>query len=311
MKESSCWNRREFIKTALVVGGGSLVLSKIPENLYANNSEKKITILHTNDTHSRIEAFDNISSKYYGLGGVAARATMINKIRSEEKNVLLFDAGDIFQGSPYFNYFKGEVELKAMSEMKYTAATIGNHEFDLGIENIKDQLRFADFPFVISNYDFSNTPLENKTIKNLIVEKDDIKIGIYGLGIELQGLVSDHLFGNTKYIDPYLVSKEQQQYLKEEKTCDLIICLSHLGYDYESDKVSDVKIAKASEYLDLIIGGHTHTFMKKPAEINNINNKICRIFQVCWGGINLGRIDFIFDKKKALKTVNAFIGKVV
>jgi len=184
-------NRRKFIKQTLIGSLGLTILNLIPFRSFAANKKKytKITILHTNDVHSHIEPFPTKDPKYPGLGGAARRATLINKIRSEEKNVLLFDAGDIFQGTPYFNKYKGELDFKLMSLMQYDAATIGNHDFDNGIEGLNDMLPFAKFPFVNANYDFKNTVLKDKIHEHITFLKDGVKIGVFGLGVELDGLV--------------------------------------------------------------------------------------------------------------------------
>ena len=181
-----------------------------------------------------------------GLGGASRRARLIEQIRAEEEQVLLLDAGDIFQGTPYFNYFEGELEFKLMSAMGYDAATIGNHDFDAGIEKLEEQLPHADFPFLISNYDFSDTVMNGKTQGYKIFHKGPLKIGVFGLGIELEGLVPKNLYGNTQYQDPIKVAKEYAGKLKQDKKCDYVICLSHLGHRYSGDKVSDIDIAAAS-----------------------------------------------------------------
>ncbi|MEA3494539.1 MAG: metallophosphatase [Bacteroidota bacterium] len=296
MEESKKINRRKFIRNSVYAGAGIWLSSKIPFNSFAKNDVKKITILSTNDTHSRIEPFPMDGSRNQGLAGCARRATLIKKIRKEEKNVLLFDAGDIIQGTPYFNYFNGELEFKLMSEMKYDGAVIGNHEFDAGLNTLAKNIKNSSFPFIISNYDVSETPLKNLTINNKVFEMDGIKIGVFGLGIELQGLVSESLYKNIKYLDPTKVAIEQENILKNEKKCDLIICISHLGFDYESNKINDIKIAQKTNYINYIISGHTHTFMKKPEIIENAEGAECQIFQQGFAGIYLGRMDFYFEK---------------
>jgi 5'-nucleotidase len=299
MGEYELWNRRQFIKTT-VLAGGIVLLSRIPVMGNFLTDFKKITILHTNDFHSHLDPIPIDGSRNQGLGGIAARSDLIRKIRSMERNVLLFDAGDMFQGTPYFNYFKGEVELKAMSEMGYNAATLGNHEFDAGIESLARVLQFANFPIITSNYNFSDTPLAGKTIPNKIFDIDGIRIGVYGLGIEFNGLVPDKLIGNSKYLDALSVALEQENYLKNEKSCDMIICLSHLGLEYSDKKISDVFLAKNTIFTNLIIGGHTHKYMKEPMAIINLDKKICNVFQAGCNGLMLGRIDFYFSGTKSI-----------
>src|SRR5690554_1123119 len=291
--------RREFIqKTALtsVMAG----ISTLPLMSFSTKKNKHITILHTNDTHSHIDPFEASHPKNPNMGGVARRATLVEKIRRENPNTLLLDAGDIFQGTPYFNYYGGELELKLMSMMKYDVSTLGNHEFDNGLEGFLAPLPHANFDFINSNYDFSNTILDGYIKKHKIFEVDGIKIGIFGLGIELSGLVSKANYKETKYLDPIEIAQDMTRFLKNEKKCDLIICLSHLGYRYNSDKISDLALASQTKDIDLIIGGHTHTFLSKPTIVKNIENKSVIINQVGCFGINLGRIDFYFETNKTI-----------
>jgi len=307
-------NRREFLKL-LLAGGAVAGLGNLPFTSEAKKGYVKITILHTNDTHSRIEPFPAEDPRYPNMGGFVRRAALIKEIKRNEENVLLFDSGDVFQGSPYFNYYDGEVEFKLMSEMGYNAGTIGNHEFDNGLESLAQQLKFANFPFICSNYDFANTPLQDKTLPYKVFEIDGVKIGVFGLGIELQGLVLDWAFGNTKYIDPAVKAAEMSYILKKELKCDLIVCLSHLGFSYQTKKISDIALAKQSKNIDVILGGHSHTFLDKPVIFRNSDSKEVIIAQVGWGGIKLGRIDFYLKKGSKLKiasanTINIFNNQV-
>ncbi|GAB7256502.1 bifunctional UDP-sugar hydrolase/5'-nucleotidase [uncultured Polaribacter sp.] len=291
--------RRNFIKQL----GGAAALSMVDSlaiPLISGNTQRQITILHTNDTHSHIEPFDADHSRNPNRGGVARRATIIEKIRQENKNTLLLDAGDIFQGTPYFNYFGGELEFKLMSMLKYDVATIGNHDFDNSIEGLYKQLPNAKFDFVSANYDFKNTVLDTHVKPYKVIVKDDIKIGIFGLGIELEGLVGKKMYKETGYLDPIEITQDITKRLKNEENCDLIICLSHLGYYYKNNpnKISDLNLAKATKDIDLIIGGHTHTFLPKPTIVKNLDDKNILVNQVGAYGINLGRIDFYFDENK-------------
>ena len=300
-------NRRSFLKR---VSLGAVGLTIFNHKLLAQEDLIKITILHTNDMHSRIEPFS--SGKFKGFGGMAQRSSIIEEIRKKEKNVLLFDAGDIFQGTPYFNYYGGELEFKLMSEMKYDAATLGNHDFDNGLDGLKKQLKHASFPFLTSNYDFKKTILRNKFKSYKVFEKQGVKIGVFGLGIKLDGLVPKELYKETKYIDPILVANKVSDKLKNKLNCDLVICLSHLGLEYQSNKVSDIMVAKNTKNIDLIIGGHTHTFLEKPIITTNLENKKVIINQVGWGGINIGKIDFIFKQNKTnfdVKKSSIFVKK--
>ena len=303
-------NRKEFLKT---VGGGTLALSLAPNLVFASqksildrNAAYKLTVLHTNDQHSRIEPFDSSYSRNPNQGGFARRATLIQQIRSQEKNVLLLDAGDIFQGTPYFNFYGGELEFKLMSMMGYDAATMGNHDFDNGLEGFLKALPNAKFPFITSNYDFSNTILDGKTEKYKIFKKDGIKVGLFGVGIELDGLVGKKQYQETKYLNPVEIAQHYADFLRKEKGCDLVICLSHIGYDYrdDADKISDKKLAAQTDNIDLILGGHTHTFLPEPLTFTNKSGKNVLVNQVGWAGLLLGRIDFYFDKNKSLQNIS-------
>jgi len=258
---------------------------------------KRITILHTNDVHSHIEPFSKDHSEFPNKGGFERRSTIINKIRKENPNTLLLDAGDIFQGTPYFNFYGGEIEFKLMSMLKYDAITIGNHDFDNGIDGLEKQLPNAKFDIISSNYDFTNTVLDSKINDYKIYNKSGIKIGVFGLGIELEGLVSKDLYKETKYLDPIEIANDTAKKLKETENCDLVICLSHLGYKYEKvpDRICDVNLAKETKDIDLIIGGHTHTFMNEPLITYNKAGKKVLINQAGCFGLYLGRIDFLFD----------------
>ncbi|MFO8147777.1 MAG: bifunctional metallophosphatase/5'-nucleotidase [Bacteroidota bacterium] len=286
--------RRNFIQqtaaTGAFIGLGGLSLS------FSENYKKHITILHTNDVHSHIEPLSPNDPRNPNMGGVARRATLIENVRNENPNTLLLDAGDIFQGTPFFNFYGGELEFKLMSKLKYDASTIGNHDFDNGIDGLYAQLPHADFDFISSNYDFSNTVMNEHVLPHRIFKKDGVRIGIFGLGVELQGLVNAHLYKETKYLDPVEIATDMSRILKEDKKCDIVICLSHLGHSYKSDKISDVKLAAATENIDLIIGGHTHTFLEKPeVHSNKVGEKVL-INQVGCYGLYLGRIDFYLDK---------------
>lgn len=267
--------------------------------------KRKLVILHTNDTHSRLEPFPLDGGKFEGQGGVAARAALIEQIRAEEEHVLLLDAGDIFQGTPYFNLYKGEPEIKALSMMRYDAITMGNHDFDAGIENFAQQLAHANFPVLVANYDFTDTPLEGKTQPYTIIKKNGLKIGLFGLGIQLRGLVPEDAYGKTKYLEPIQMANSVAHRLKKKENCDMVICLSHLGYEYDYNKISDKILAKETDNIDLIIGGHTHTFLDEPTVMKNKSGNEIIINQVGWAGLRLGRLDYSFNHKKSSKLSKA------
>ncbi|NEV93100.1 bifunctional metallophosphatase/5'-nucleotidase [Psychroflexus sp. YR1-1] len=290
-------NRSKFIKTTgaatgFLAAGGLGVLSAFKPSAFS----KHLTILHTNDVHSHIDPFPANDSRYANLGGVSRRYTYIQQVRSENPNTLVLDAGDAFQGTPYFNFYGGELEYKLMSKLGYHASTIGNHEFDNGIANIAAQLQHAEFDLLSSNYNFSNTVLDGLVKSHQIYEVNGQNVGVFGLGIQLEGLVSKDLYKETEYLNPVEIAQEQTRILKQDLNCDLVICLSHLGYSYRSDKIDDLKLAALTKDIDLIIGGHTHTFLEKPSLVENLEGRKVLVNQVGWGGINVGRIDFYFDE---------------
>ncbi|MDV6169979.1 metallophosphatase [Flavobacterium sp. DG1-102-2] len=290
--------RRDFIqKTA---AGSALVLGGLSLNSFSAPNIKKITILHTNDVHSHIDPFPVDDPKYPNMGGAARRATAIQQIRQENPNTLLLDAGDVFQGTPYFNYYGGELEFKLMSMMQYDLCTMGNHDFDNGLEGFHKQLPHAKFDFVSANYDFKNTILDGIIKPYKIFIKDGIKIGVFGLGIELSGLVEKKNYKETVYNDPLGVAQDMARILRHTEKCDLVICLSHLGFMYkdESSKISDLTLARNTKDIDLIIGGHTHTFLTKPYIEKNADGKEVLVNQVGCYGLNLGQIDFYFEEGK-------------
>ena len=301
MKQS----RRSFLKT--LTGGGALLgMGFLTSSFTSKKSEKvKIVILHTNDVHSHLEPFPANDPKYAGLGGVERRAALIKQIRATEKNVVLLDAGDIFQGTPYFNMYGGEVEMKLMSAMGYDASAIGNHDFDGGLENLAKQLTHATFPLLCANYDFTGTPMEGKTVPYKIFEKEGVKVGVFGLGIEMAGLIDSRMYGKTVYLDPIVKSAEMVKELRDNQKCDVVVCLSHLGFKYENDKVSDMVLAKKSRGIDVIIGGHTHTFLDKATIVKNREDQDVAVAQVGWAGIRLGKIEITTDKKSKEKTIES------
>ncbi|MBI3510075.1 MAG: metallophosphatase [Bacteroidetes bacterium] len=301
-------SRRDFIRMMASAGsllGLGMLTSSFRKDEEQDDKHVRIVILHTNDVHSHIDPFPDNDPKYPGLGGVERRATLINEIRAQEPNIILIDAGDIFQGTPYFNMYGGEVEMKLMTKMGYEASAIGNHDFDGGLDNLAKQLEHASFPLLCANYDFTGTPMEGKTQDYKIFEREGVKVGVFGLGIELAGLVDSRLYGKTIYLDPIVKSAEMVKTLKDDKKCDIVICLSHLGYKYENDKVSDVKLAKESRDIDVIIGGHTHTFLDKPVVITNRKGKEVHVAQVGWAGIRLGKIIITTNKKSRKKSLES------
>ncbi len=296
----SAMNRRHFIRN-VAAGSAGIGLALTPFDLLASDDFVTISILHTNDLHCHIEPFGEGNERYVNKGGLARISELVKQQRAVNPNTLLFDAGDMFQGTPYFNYFKGELMLKVMSAAGYDLGTIGNHEFDNGLKGIADPLPNAKFPIISSNYDFSDTLLAGKFDRYRIFTRNGIKIGVYAVGIELEGLVSKRNYGNTVFNDPVRVALEMESFLKNEKECDLVICLSHLGLKYKSNKVSDLVLAAETSATDLIIGGHTHTYLEEPMVEKNKAGEPVIVNQAWWGGLMVGKIDFVFDRNQKHK----------
>lgn len=284
--------RRKFIRNTLIAGAG---LYAMPS--FAQSDIKKLTILHTNDMHCHFEPFSENDPKYPGKGGMNRISAYVKKLRQHDSELLMLDSGDFSQGTPYYNFYNGEVVLKLMSEIGYDASTIGNHEFDSGLESFGNVMQYANFPLVSSNYDFSQTPVAGMIKKHLVIEKKGIRIGVYGLGIELQGLVGQSVRGNTVYNDPLESALEIEDYLRYEEKCDFVICLSHLGYKYDTPQVCDEQLAQKTFETDLILGGHTHTFLDSPVEFTNKNKRPVVVNQVGWAALMLGQLEFFFEQK--------------
>jgi 5'-nucleotidase len=300
-------DRRRFLLQS-TKAAGALAFSP---SLLAQPEFGRLTILHTNDMHSRIDPFPMNGGRNQGLGGMSKRAALIDSIRAEKEHILLLDSGDIFQGTPYFNFFGGELEFKLMSKMGYDYSTVGNHDFDGGIDGLVKQMPHAKFKFLCSNYDFRNTEMEGHSLAFDIVQKGDFKIGLFGLGIELEGLVPKKLYTETQYLDPIRVAQQTADILKNDHKCDMVICLSHLGYDYGGKKICDVLLAQGTNGIDLILGGHTHTFMQRPDIRRNNKGDEVIINQVGFGGILLGQLDFYLErnkKNKCIRCKNSLIG---
>ncbi len=302
-------NRRNFLKQT-ILGGGALTLGLIPNELFASGELVKLTVMHTNDIHCHIDPFPESNAEFPGRGGMVRLASLISKTRAENPNMLLLDAGDMFQGTPYFNYFKGDLILKLMSQMGYDAGTIGNHEFDNGLTDIASAFQFAKFPIISSNYDFSDTILSGRVKKYHILKKGGIKIGIYGLGIELDGLVGKLNYGNTRYLDPLATTINMEHLLKKDHNCDFVICLSHLGIHYEHNKISDSSLAPQTKYTDLIVGGHSHTFLEKPLEFKNADGQLVMVNQAGWAALAAGKIEFVFDRTRKKKIFSADVNNL-
>lgn len=305
-------NRRRFLKHSGLTGIGAGLMGLVPDTLLASRDEHIcLTIMHTNDTHARIEPFSKNDPQYAGMGGVARRATLIKQIRSQNPNNLLLDAGDVFHGTPYFNKFNGALDFRVMSRMGYDACNIGNHEFDNGVKGFCDVADKANFPFVSANYNFGGTDMSH-VVQDFITKKvGDVKVGIFGLGVDFKDRVLPHLHKGVSNLDPVTTSRNIVSVLRQSHHCDMIICLSHLGYSYDDNRVSDRVIARQVDGIDLIIGGHTHTFLDMPEVIEKSDGSKTLITQVGFAGIVLGRIDYTFNPGKKITNavaVNQSIG---
>jgi len=285
-------SRRSFIKHASLA---STSLLFPPLFTLEQNGFEKLTILYTNDWHSRIEPFPADHPIYGNKGGAARRAALISEIKKTEKNVIVLDAGDMIQGTPYFNFFGGELEIDLMNKMGYHAATLGNHDFDNGLIGLEKLIRRAQFKILNCNYDLSDTVINNLVYPYQIFKAGKVKIGVTGVGIELNGLVPSPNIKGLVYQNPINKANETATFLKKEKGCAVVICLSHLGFEYKTNKVSDKALAASSKNIDFILGGHTHTYLENFVEISNLNNQIVSISQMGWAGLYLGRIDLIFQ----------------
>lgn len=242
-----------------------------------------LTILHTNDTHSQVEPLDN------NQGGYARRMGMIAEERKADKNLLLVDAGDFCEGTPYFNYYHGRVELEAMNRMRYDAATLGNHEFDNGLDTLAVALRTAKFPIVCANYDFTGTALEGLVKPYTIVRKGGLKIGIFGLGCNPKGIISDKNFAPAVYLDPYPVAQQTVDALRAEE-CDIIVCLSHMGTCGKApEDVCDTALVSHTRGIDVVIGGHTHKLYDN-LRVANLDGDSIPVCQMGRYGVYLGKI---------------------
>lgn len=256
--------------------------------------ETLITILHTNDTHSQIDPLPANDPNYPGKGGVARRATLVKRVRQENPNTLLIDAGDVFQGTPYFNLYKGEVEYKAMSLVGYDAGTLGNHDFDNGVAGLAAAMKFATFDFVSANYDVRGSAIENRVKTHVVRELGGVRVGLFGLGISPSGLITAENFKPLKYLDPVGAARDMTRLLRQQERCALVLCMSHLGYYPQSKRreIGDTQVAEQVDGIDFIAGGHTHTFMEKPVLQKTPSGKETIIFQVGKSGIYVGRVDF-------------------
>lgn len=283
-----------FIGLALLTVQPTLLQAKGKKT---SKPAKQLVVLHTNDTHSCVMPLNpNLADTAMAdRGGYLRRIAMINEERKVDPDLLLFDSGDFSQGSPYYSLFKGDVEVGLMNEMKYDAATIGNHEFDFGIDNMVRLFKMAKFPIVCANYDFTGTELAGIVKPYTIIYRKGVKIGVFGLCPELKGLVSTANYGCIKYEDPIAKGKEMAEFLKKKEKCDVIICLSHLGWDI--DGIDDTEMVPGTRYIDLVLGGHSHTYFKNLEFLKNLDGKLVPIDQNGKSAIWVGKMVLDLNKK--------------
>lgn len=284
-------NRRIFIKnSATFLASGILVrfsqaLPKVKNSLQ---------IIHTNDFHSRFLPFPANHRRHAKQGGIAGLTTLINTIRNQHEYVCLFDSGDVFQGTPYFNVFKGHPELQWMQRMNYDATTLGNHDFDMGTDHLFSLRKLYHTPTVLLNYNYIREEANNVIEPYKIIKKGPLKIGITGVCIDLVGLQGETNRSSFSYLDPIELVESQVQHLRKKEHCDVVILLSHLGFQYDSEKIDDIKLAQQTAGIDVILGGHTHTFLDEPLVVKNKLGKPVVINQAGWAGLQLGRIQLEF-----------------
>jgi 5'-nucleotidase len=307
-------NRRNFLTGSLALGsivaahrGFGFLTSGNADSSFST-TDTVLTILHTNDTHSQIDPLP-ANDRNAGKGGVARRATLVKRIRRENPNTLLIDSGDVLQGTPYFNFFKGEVEYKAMSAIGYDVGTLGNHEFDNGVESLAAALKFANFDIVSTNYDVKGTALEGLVKPHVVKTVAGIRVGLFGLGISPVALIDPVNFKGVTFLDPVIAARDAVKTLRGKENCSLVVCMSHLGYMEKprEGRVGDQQLAAQVDGIDFIAGGHTHTFMEKPVMQTQPCGKPTMIFQVGKSGIYVGRVDFTFRNAKVAKVAASLI----
>lgn len=258
---------------------------------------KKLLILHTNDTHSCVMPLKTTlaDTLQAGRGGFLRRLAMLDQERQKNPDLLLFDSGDFSQGSSYYSMFKGDVEVGLMNMMRYDAATIGNHEFDFGMENMARLFRMADFPIVCANYDFTGTCVEGLVKPYVVIRRNGVKIGVFGLSPKMKGLVSDKNCVGVKYLDPVKAAQKTADLLKNKEKCDLVVCISHLGWNIGGD--DDVLVMKNTRNIDIVLGGHSHSYFKQEKWVKNLDGVSVPNDQNGKSGIFVGRLEVEMKKK--------------
>jgi 5'-nucleotidase len=256
----------------------------------------RLVLLHTNDTHSRMQAFSSGRNK--GMAGVARRATLIKRERAASEHLLLLDAGDTFQGTPWFNQFKGSVDIEVMNKLGYDATAVGNHDFDAGADKLRENLELApNLAALAANFKVEpGSVLHGRVQPHVIKEVGGRKVGIFGLGVRFEGLVNPKLHPGVSYSDPIAAARDQVQQLRDAG-CDVVIAVSHLGHFGYSGEAGDLDWPKEVAGVDYVVGGHTHTFLKEPEVVAHPSGWRTPVLQVGHSGLNLGRAELVVDAR--------------
>jgi 5'-nucleotidase len=282
-------NRRIFLKNSAVLLASGFLMRYAHAMAPRKNTW---SILHTNDFHSRFLPFAATHKRHANQGGIARLTQLVSELRHQHEHVTLFDSGDVFQGTPYFNVFKGHPELQWMQRMEYDATTLGNHDFDMGVEHVFSLRKQYNTPTLLINYTYEKDSDLGVIKPYKIIEKGPVRIGVTGVSIDLVGLQGETNRGSFAYFDPVEKLQEQVNFLRKNKNCHAVVVLSHLGYQYSSEKIDDIKLAQRTEGIDVILGGHTHTFLDEPTVVKNKAGKKVVINQAGWAGLKLGHLQF-------------------
>ncbi len=295
-------DRRDFFKSIFFLTTVSAFAG--PDYLFKKDSA--IHIFHTNDVHSHIEPFPLNDKRFPGMGGYAKRQTMLKKFRKKYRDILLFDAGDVFQGTPYYNYYEGKLDYRLMSMLGYNAATLGNHDFDSGTDKLAEAMKYAKFSIISSNLEFTHPILKKKVKPYEIYIRKGKRIGVFGLTVDFKGLVLAENHKGVEYVDPVKTSENMVNFLRNKKGCDIVLCLSHLGINAYKTEIGDIELASQVSGIDVIIGGHSHTFLDGGLNVVSNDGWTTLITQVGFAGVWLGHIIIDFDKtgKKSIRARN-------
>ena len=289
--------RRDFIKGMGLLAGTTAVARPMD---WLFPRENTLHIIHTNDLHSHIEPFPKTDRRYPDMGGYARRATLFKKLRNRYQNTLFVDAGDVFQGTPYFNYYEGKLDYELMSELGYEIGTLGNHDFDNGVDKLLGAMQKCNFKMVNANYDITNPLLRNRVKPTTIVNRAGARIGVFGLGVTFKGLVTPDNHLGLEYGDPVAAAEKTVRHLRDIEHCDVVICLSHLGIDGAGGEPGDIQVAERVSGIDVIVGGHSHTFMDSPMMVSTPAGWTTLIHQVGFASIWVGHIKLVIGENKKI-----------